>query len=402
MRNDGLKPVLRAAWLALTDVPSCVSLLAAVTPHMKPCSRLVVSLTICLMVGHAPVRAEDSPAAATAPREIAADGTVSVVVDPPSASPPASTSTAAPAPEASEAATLLGELLEPAARGQGGPPPDRPLPLLEALERSGDRTRRLWITQAYWKVAAACARLKQATAAVERLDLVAPGAAGHDRAVLDALAAEARSERAEAEASLVAAQQELVDLVRLPVGEPLPWPVDRPLVTAYQTHFDTIFAARAATGRVRAIHRMLPSRHEALEARAAAVRAAAEAFTLAEVEHAKGNLPIEAVAAAQARLVGQERAFIDDVQIYNNEIAEYVMAVGDFSVPDDRFAAMLIGTPIPWRQQPVVVAAGATAEVQPPLAPTQPAVAVPPPVFIPPAGVQPPPLAVPGAPAIAP
>jgi hypothetical protein len=369
---------------------------------MKPCSRLVVSLTICLMVGHAPVRADDSPAAATAPREIAADGTVSVVVDPPSASPPASTSTAAPAPEASEAATLLGELLEPAARGQGGPPPDRPLPLLEALERSGDRTRRLWITQAYWKVAAACARRKQATAAVERLDLVAPGAAGHDRAVLDALAAEARSERAEAEASLVAAQQELVDLVRLPVGEPLPWPVDRPLVTAYQTHFDTIFAARAATGRVRAIHRMLPSRHEALEARAAAVRAAAEAFTLAEVEHAKGNLPIEAVAAAQARLVGQERAFIDDVQIYNNEIAEYVMAVGDFSVPDDRFAAMLIGTPIPWRQQPVVVAAGATAEVQPPLAPTQPAAAVPPPVFIPPAGVQPPPLAVPGAPAIAP
>jgi hypothetical protein len=397
MRNDGLKPVLRAAWLALTDVPSCVSLLAAVTPHMKPCSRLVVSLTICLMVGHAPVRAEDSPAAATAPREIAADGTVSVVVDP-----PAAIATASPAPEASEAATLLGELLEPAARGQGGPPPDRPLPLLEALERSGDRTRRLWITQAYWKVAAACARLKQATAAVERLDLVAPGAAGHDRAVLDALAAEARSERAEAEASLVAAQQELVDLVRLPVGEPLPWPIDRPLVTAYQTHFDSIFAARAATGRVRAIHRMLPSRHEALEARAAAVRAAAEAFTLAEVEHAKGNLPIEAVAAAQARLVRQERAFIDDVQIYNNEIAEYVMAVGDFSVPDDRFAAMLIGTPIPWRQQPVVVAAGATAEVQPPLAPTQPAAAVPPPVFIPPAGVQPPPLAVPGAPAIAP
>jgi hypothetical protein len=397
MRNDGLKPVLRAAWLALTDVPSCVSLLAAVTPHMKPCSRLVVSLTICLMVGHAPVRAEDSPAAATAPREIAADGTVSVVVDP-----PAAIATASSAPDASHAATLLGTLLEPAARAPGGPLPDRPLPLLEALERSGDRTRRLWITQAYWKVAAACARLKQATVAVERLDLVAPGAAGHDRAVLDALAAEARSERAEAEASLVAAQQELVDLVRLPVGEPLPWPIDRPLVTAYQTHFDSIFAARAATGRVRAIHRMLPSRHEALEARAAAVRAAAEAFTLAEVEHAKGNLPIEAVAAAQARLVRQERAFIDDVQIYNNEIAEYVMAVGDFSVPDDRFAAMLIGTPIPWRQQPVVVAAGATAEVQPPLAPTQPAAAVPPPVFIPPAGVQPPPLAVPGAPAIAP
>jgi hypothetical protein len=86
--------------------------------------------------------------------------------------------------------------------------------------------------------------------------------------------------------------------------------------------------------------------------------------------------------------------------VYNNEIAEYVMAVADFSVPDDRFAAMLIGTPIPWRQQPSVIAAGATADVPPAAAPPlQPAIAVPPPVFIPPAGLQaaPPPLqAAPG------
>lgn len=388
--------------MALTDVPSCVSLRAPVTPPMKPCSRLIVPLVLCLMVGHLSVRAQDAPPAAIAPREVAADGTVSVVVDPPAASRAASTATASPAPDASAAATLLGTLLEPLDPVSGGTLHDRPLPLLEALERSGDRTRRLWITQAYWKVAAAFAGLKQATAAAERLELVAPGSAGHDRAVLDSLAAEARSERAEAEAMLVAAQQELVDLVRLPVGDPLPWPVDRPLVTAYQTHFDTIFAARAATGRVRAINRAMPSRHEAVEARAAAVQAAAEAFSLAEVEHAKGNLPIEAVAAAHERLGTQERGFIDDVRIYNSEIAEYVMAVGDFSVPDDRFAAMLIGTPIPWRQQPVVVAAGASADVPPPVPQAQPAITPPPPAFITPGGVQAVPPAVPIVPPLAP
>ncbi|MFM8434327.1 MAG: hypothetical protein ACKOBP_03150, partial [Planctomycetia bacterium] len=252
-----------------------------------------------------------------------------------------------------------------------------------------DRARRLWITQAYWKVGAAFATLRQATAAVDRLELVAPGAAVQDRAVLDALVAEARSERAAAQAALVAAQQELVDLVRLPPGEPLPWPVDRPLVAAYQTHFESIFANRVATGRVRAINRSLPARHEALEARAAAVKAAAEAFATVEAEHAQGRLPIDAVAAAAERLEAQERRFIDDVRIYNNEIAEYVMAVADFAVPDDRFAAMLIGTPIPWRQQPAVIAAGATADVPPAAAPSlQPTAAVPPPVFIPPAGLQ--------------
>lgn len=355
---------------------------------MNPSARLVVTFGACLVAGAPIVRAEDSPAAAAVPREVAADGTVSVVVEPP-ATAAASQDPATPAPAASEAAALLGKLLEPFAADPGRALHERPLPLLEALERSGDRARRLWITQAYWKVGAAFATLRQATAAVERLELVAPGAAVQDRAVLDALVAESRSERAAAQAALVAAQQELVDLVRLPPGEPLPWPVDRPLVAAYQTHFESIFANRVATGRVRAINRSLPARHEALEARAAAVKAAAEAFATVEAEHAQGRLPIDAVAAAAERLEAQERRFIDDVRVYNNEIAEYVMAVADFSVPDDRFAAMLIGTPIPWRQQPAVIAAGATADVPPAAAPSlQPTVAVPPPVFIPPAGLQ--------------
>lgn len=369
---------------------------------MNPSARLVVTLGACLVAGVPIVRAEDAPATIAAPREVAADGTVSVVVEP-STVPAAKQDLASPAPEATEAAALLARLLEPFAADPGRALHDRPLPLLEALERSGDRSRRLWITHAYWRVGAAFATLRQATTAIERLELVAPGAAVQDRAVLDALAAEARSERAGAQAALVAAQQELVDLVRLPPGEPLPWPVDRPLVTAYQTHFESIFANRVATGRVRAINRSLPALHEAIETRAAAVKAAAEAFATVEAEHAKGRLPIEVVAAAAERLEAQERKFIDDVRVYNNEIAEYVMAVADFSVPDERFASMLIGTPIPWRQQPAVIAAGATADVPQGAAPSlQPALAVPPPVFIPSTGLQaaPPPLQA--APSLAP
>jgi hypothetical protein len=40
-----------------------------------------------------------------------------------------------------------------------------------ALERSGDRARRLWIVQAYWKVSAAFAGARMATEAIERLEL---------------------------------------------------------------------------------------------------------------------------------------------------------------------------------------------------------------------------------------
>jgi len=233
--------------------------------------------------------------------------------------------------------------------------PPRPLTLLEALERSGDRTRRLWITQAYWKLAAAAARVRFAAEAEERLTFVAPGGSPDDLALLDLASAAARAESASAGVELVAAQQEIVDLVRLPVTDPPPWPVDRPLTAAYQTHFETIFAGRPATGRIRAIHRQLPLAHAAVMARAEAVVAAQHRFSAVEAHHAKGSEPIGEVVSAHEAMVEQGDAFVRAVRGYNLDIAEYCMAVADLSVPDEQFATMLIGQPTPWRQPTAAV-----------------------------------------------
>lgn len=305
--------------------------------------------------------ADDTPSPPLGP---AADGTTSVVVpskpadpagdSPPLVAPPAPPAEAPPAsPPASAAAGLLASMLEPLASGQASLGDAaiyaRPLPLLETLERSGDRARRLWIVQAYWKVSTAFAAVRAAAEAIERLELIAPGSDPHDQATLDVATAAARADLAEARAQLGVAQQELVDLARLPLGEPPPWPVDRPLATPYETHFDAIFATRVATGRVRAIARTLPARHEAIESRAAAVTAAAQAMAMAEADHAKARRPIEAVVAAHDALVDQQREFLQATRAYNLDIAEYAMAVADLSMPDDRFVSMLIGTPIQWR-----------------------------------------------------
>jgi hypothetical protein len=338
------------------------------------------------------------PAATVQPPAVSADGTTSVVVptvetepvpagdapaEPPSASasrtppsaptppppggaaagPPAASSPSlappppsAPLPMEGNAAALLSSLLEPFGVPSGGPLPPayaRPLPLLEALARSGDRTRRLWIVQAYWKVATAHAGMRCATAALERLELVAPGSDPHDRATLDVAVAAARADLADANARLGVAQQDLVDLARLPLGEPPPWPIDRPLADPYETRFEEIFASRIATGRVRAIVRTLPARYEALSARAVAVTAADRAMQMAEADHAKGNRPIEAVVAAHSAVVDQQSAFLESVRAYNVEIAEYAMAVADLSTPDEQFVAMLIANPAGWQPRPV-------------------------------------------------
>ena len=243
--------------------------------------------------------------------------------------------------------------------------PPRPLALLEALERSGDRTRRLWITQAYWKLAAAAAGVRFAAEAEERLALVAPGENADDLVLLDLATATARGESASAGVELVTAQQEIIDLVRLPVTDPPPWPVDRPLTAAYQTHFETIFAGRPATGRVRAIHRQLPLEYAALVARAEAVGAAERRFEAIEALHAKGKKPIGAVLTAHDAIVQQGEAFVRAVRAYNLDIAEYVMAVADLSVADERFATMLIGQPTPWRQPLAAVPFAASDRVVP-------------------------------------
>jgi hypothetical protein len=322
-----------------------------------------------VLVAQEPVPPPQPPAAP------AADGTISVVVpgEPVAVTQglSASTPTVAPQPPAAPpqplpvgpAAALLSTALEPLDPKLVGDPAlyARPLPLLEALERAADPSRRLWITQAYWKVSSAFAAIRFASEAVDRLELIAPGGDPHDRAVLDVAIADAKADLAEARAQLVVGQQELVDLVRLPITEPAPWPVDRPLATPYQTHFSTIFANRPATGRIRAIDRMLPSKHEAIEARAAAVNAARTALDMAEADHAKARRPIEAVAVAQAALAAQQREFLAATLAYNLDIAEYAMAVAAPSVPDDRFVSMLIGTPIQWRGGGTVTPASGTA-----------------------------------------
>lgn len=294
---------------------------------------------------------------------------------PPSGDPPlAPPSNVPPPPPPSDTAAVLQALLEPfkgrLASVSGALDPQlyaRPLPLLESLVRSGDRSRRLWIAQAYWKVSAGYAQVRISAEALERLELIAPGSDPYDRATLDVAVAGARADLADARARLGAAQQELADLARLPIGEPLPWPIDRPLTDPYQTHFEAIFANRIATGRVRTIVRSLPARHESVASRALAATAATTAVEMAEADHARGKRPIESAINAHASLVTQQAAFVDAVRVYNVEIAEYAMSVADLTVPDEQFVSMLIAAPTPWQPQPIAPVSATVAPPGPPV-----------------------------------
>jgi hypothetical protein len=93
---------------------------------------------------------------------------------------------------------------------------------------------------------------------------------------------------------------------------------------------------------------------------------------MAEADHAQAKRPIEAVIQAHAALVGQQREFLQATKAYNLDIAEYAMAAADLTVPDERFAAMLIGAPIQWRQPAAAPAASPPVATAPGSAPPTP------------------------------
>ena len=151
----------------------------------------------------------------------------------------------------------------------------------------------------------------------------------------------------EAKLGAVTAQQELADLVGSPVGTSspttsLPLTADPPLVGAYRTYFETLYAGRISPPRLRLIDRTLPIRREAIETHVAAVQAAASAVHAADEARTAGKADLQSLLYCQAELSRQRRAFLAAVRDYNLDIGEYALTVAEPSVPTDRVIGMLI------------------------------------------------------------
>jgi hypothetical protein len=218
----------------------------------------------------------------------------------------------------------------------------RPTTLLELIGRFGtDRARQVSVVRGYWKLSAAQADYNWAADELARLDQVA-AAKGLEAAVLSAAQAGAQARLHEAQIGVVAAQQELADLLGLPSNSQLPLAGDPPLVGPYRTYFDTIFAGRVPPPRTRVIDRGLPIRLQAIQDRTLAVQAASSAVRYADDARAKGQADLQTLLNCQGELARQRRAFLAAVRDYNLDIGEYALAVADPTLPNERLVAMLI------------------------------------------------------------
>jgi hypothetical protein len=259
----------------------------------------------------------------------------------------AGTSTTPADEAASRAAALAAADLLSAALA---PTKDKPLvgrywTLLEAeTVGTGDRNRQMLIARAYWILSATQADYGWAVEESARLEQISPSRNPLDSAMLSAAQAAATARIQEARVAVVMAQQGLADPLALPVGNPLPLASDPPMVGAYRTYFDTLFAQRAAPSRLRMIDRTMPLRREVIETRAATVQAAASAVHFADdaLGRAQPEVQIQTVLNCHLDLSHERRAFLAAVRDYNLDIAEYALNVADPTLPNERLVGMLI------------------------------------------------------------
>ncbi len=226
--------------------------------------------------------------------------------------------------------------------------PGQAWPLYSVLERQGEpgaeRSSRLAVVRAYWRLTTDVAAYNWAVeegAFVAGLQALQPET---EALALQAARAAAQSRLQQARVAATAAQCDLADVAGQSLREPLPLPGELPLVGPYQTRFETLFANRAPPVGIRRIATTIPLRAELLQSLAATVAADTDAIKELAIFHREGRVPLEPVLAAHDRLQRHRAEFLDAVRIYNDQIAEYALAIAGSS-NNQTVVAMLVRNP---------------------------------------------------------
>ncbi|MFZ5829607.1 MAG: hypothetical protein ACOY3P_05945, partial [Planctomycetota bacterium] len=245
--------------------------------------------------------------------------------------------TSDPATEKADREELLTEALTPPS---GQKLVGQPLALVDALATSGSRSEQYQITRAYWRLAESQAHYHYALQFRAQLDQLRTQFAG--AAVWPMIDTSATALVHEREADAVAAQHALAAALRLPAGNVLPLPADRPHLSSYSTYFETLVAQGRAPLSARVAHDTLPLRREALQHRVAAVRAADSALNALLAAPAHGAQMSDAILSALRECLQNRQAFITAVASYNTNIADYAFSVAGPEVTSPQLAGMLI------------------------------------------------------------
>jgi hypothetical protein len=211
--------------------------------------------------------------------------------------------------------------------------------LQQALTRRTDPTRYAEFVKVYWRLSQLLAVYHDALQGAAELAQLPQPRVAYQQALLQAAGAAAEAEVRQARLLALTSQGELADHM---AGTAAPLPQDTPLTGAYKSKFEAVFAGRTPPAGARRLHETFDARLAVIEARAASVVAAENAFAAVANAYANGQLTVSDVLREHARLQADRREFLRSVYDYNAAIAEYAyLAAGPNRTPEI-IASMLV------------------------------------------------------------
>lgn len=247
-----------------------------------------------------------------------------------------------PAEKPSLATQTVAELFSPSATEEQD---TRPLRLVDVLGSIPDQQRQMAAVLDYWELSGKSALLAQARRNQAFLEKLAERVAQGQPDALQATALSAALSSAKANLT-----QQLIEVreARQPFQRANPTavvPVDLPHAAGYETQFEKLFPDGNAPAYATLLHRALPIRLAALNARAEAVQAAEDYLTAVAEDFQQGQAQLITVLDSHRELSRQQEAFIKTVWQYNRDIARYAMPLARRASSPNRLASMLIKVP---------------------------------------------------------
>lgn len=225
--------------------------------------------------------------------------------------------------------------------------PGSPTTLRQALAQAGDRNERIAVIKTYWQLAVAIADRKHAGDELATLSQLPAPLDGVDGSRLTAAVTAASARLTETKLVLLATRHDLAEHMKSGATA-LPWTSDAPFVGVYEPRFQQMFAGRPAPTDLRKLAESFPLYLELVNARAASVGAAENAFDTLIESYSAGNVTFDQILEAFRKLRDERIAFLATVRDYNNAIADYSLNTIASGTNTDAVIATLIETePVP-------------------------------------------------------
>lgn len=292
----------------------------------------------------------DSPAAnryesATEPRAFSRPS-VSISAPARLAAPPAA-ATEMPADGSLETATRILQDAVQAASAEG-----QAVALVDVLKQAEASVRKQSV-EAYWRLYLDLAEQGFAFEEAQFLSQLPLPRSPADQAAVQACLARAEARQSEATLSVLVAQEQLGELFSVP-GDTATIPADVPYVGPYRTNLETIFAGRPVPTRLKQIDRILPQQLDLIQRRAKAVAASERLLAELVDAYSDATASLERVLESLKQLSDERRRFAAAVLAYNQQIADYALAVVSPAVKPETLLGTLIRSD---RAVPTMIAA---------------------------------------------